>query len=321
MTTRQGFLDAIAAEPDDDDLRLIFADWLDEQGDPAACEQRLAVALRHVIAEPANDEARLAYAAICEQYGQGERAGFVRLQCRIAALEADCWCRSCVQRRGGGQHTNGPCAVDQARDELPDGRSKQALLRRREGELLYQHKVGWISPFLWEHLRGITNHDGEARLTLHLESGDVGVTFRRGFVAAVTLTLADWCGRACERCGGTGRVQTPLERQRGQRRECPDCRGSGRIAGQGPALVRAAPLERVALERVALSDKRPMRGIATEGFLWGVQDGDVPEWRIPECLANRLDPRRRALSYPTEADAHAALSRACLAFAREPAHA
>ena len=37
MTTEQAFLDAIRADPDDDTLRLVFADWLDEHGNAAEC--------------------------------------------------------------------------------------------------------------------------------------------------------------------------------------------------------------------------------------------------------------------------------------------
>src|SRR5262249_21254931 len=33
MTEREAFLQAIRADPDDDLLRLVFADWLDEQGE------------------------------------------------------------------------------------------------------------------------------------------------------------------------------------------------------------------------------------------------------------------------------------------------
>src|SRR3954451_22388779 len=34
MTEERDFLDAIADAPDDDDLRLIYTDWLDERDDP-----------------------------------------------------------------------------------------------------------------------------------------------------------------------------------------------------------------------------------------------------------------------------------------------
>lgn len=50
MTDRQAFIDAIIAQPDDDLPRLIFADWLDEQG-------------------------------------EGERAEFIRVQCELATFD------------------------------------------------------------------------------------------------------------------------------------------------------------------------------------------------------------------------------------------
>src|SRR4051812_10910093 len=34
MTTADAFLEAIREEPDDDAVRLIYADWLEERGDP-----------------------------------------------------------------------------------------------------------------------------------------------------------------------------------------------------------------------------------------------------------------------------------------------
>jgi uncharacterized protein (TIGR02996 family) len=41
----QGFLDAIATSPNDEDLWRIYADWLEDQGDPRSKFLRLAVAL------------------------------------------------------------------------------------------------------------------------------------------------------------------------------------------------------------------------------------------------------------------------------------
>src|SRR6516162_10243136 len=38
MTEHEGFLDAIKAEPDDDTPRLIYADWLDDHGQPERAE-------------------------------------------------------------------------------------------------------------------------------------------------------------------------------------------------------------------------------------------------------------------------------------------
>lgn len=144
--TAAGLLRAVLDEPDRDDVRLVLADWLEERGDP--------------------------------------RGEFIRLQCRIAALEADCLCGRCVKRRGGGQHTNGPCAVDQERDKLPDGRSRQAFLRRRERALLSPDPLGPPSdvPWRWMGTAKKVVPDGATWMD--------HVTFRRGFVEHVTLTTA-----------------------------------------------------------------------------------------------------------------------------------
>lgn len=71
---KEQFLAAVAASPDDDAPRLIYADWLEENG-------------------------------------ESERAEFIRIQCRIAAPwsedSGECWPCNC--RRNNRQHTNGPC--------------------------------------------------------------------------------------------------------------------------------------------------------------------------------------------------------------------
>lgn len=41
----QNFLASIQAAPDDDTLKLVYADWLDEQGDPRGQIIRLSVEL------------------------------------------------------------------------------------------------------------------------------------------------------------------------------------------------------------------------------------------------------------------------------------
>lgn len=50
MTQHPDFLAALAANPDDDTTRLVFADWLDEQDKPdLACDQRLHVLMRQLV--------------------------------------------------------------------------------------------------------------------------------------------------------------------------------------------------------------------------------------------------------------------------------
>lgn len=146
--TETALLRAICEEPHEDLHRLVYADWLVQECDPP----------------------------------QTDRSEFIRVQCRIAALQATCSCGGCVRLRGGGQHTNGPCAVDRERDELPDGGSRQAFLRRRERELLEAHREEW---FPWW-----------GKIYAELESRWHGLSdpaeFRRGCVAEVVCTLAAW---------------------------------------------------------------------------------------------------------------------------------
>src|SRR5687768_8236847 len=54
MSLAQGFIRAIIESPDDDGIRLIFADWLEERGDPRGEFIRLQVER----ARPGLDEVR-----------------------------------------------------------------------------------------------------------------------------------------------------------------------------------------------------------------------------------------------------------------------
>ncbi len=89
----------------------------------------------------------------------------------------------------------------------------------------------------------------------------------------------------------------------------------------GPAVVACQPVL-----RVTLTDKRSGQPFvhldtgARQGWYWaeGEQE-DEPPWRLPECLMARLHPRPPQRVYDSEAEANAALSHACLAWAREQA--
>jgi uncharacterized protein (TIGR02996 family) len=166
MTDHDAMLAAVIAEPGDDTVRLAYADWIEEHG------------------------------------GQSERAEFIRLRIRIARLQADCRCGSCVRLRGGGQHHNGPCAVDKERDELPDGRSQQAHLRRRERELLQSAGNPWME-------------DGKQWLpeSWPFDAAKDGTQMRwdwaRGFVFSISLPWTLWRAHAA-----AIRAAQPVERVR-----------------------------------------------------------------------------------------------------------
>jgi uncharacterized protein (TIGR02996 family) len=206
--THAGFLAAILAEPERDDVRLIYADWLEDNGDP-------------------------------------DRAEFIRVQCRITAVDAaledtgDCNqpdCPGCVERRA---------------------------LRRRERELLELSEGGarWLPEDwpLWP-----------------VPPGRWDVAFHRGFVAEVTLPCAEWLRH-------------------------------------GRELVRAAPLERVALADVPVY---PVDGERQRAYL--------NRERVPAEIWPLLDARSFGANwkrFPSHVAALESLSRACLKWARDPAPA
>jgi uncharacterized protein (TIGR02996 family) len=64
MATEESFLEAIAQEPDDDGLRLIFADWLEEQPDPATAARGQLIRVQcELVHTPEWDERRPALLA------------------------------------------------------------------------------------------------------------------------------------------------------------------------------------------------------------------------------------------------------------------
>jgi uncharacterized protein (TIGR02996 family) len=72
--TEESFRATIRANPLDATTRLVYADWLDEHGNPVDAARQRACA------DPASDEKRLALAAAYETECDAERAEFVRTQ-------------------------------------------------------------------------------------------------------------------------------------------------------------------------------------------------------------------------------------------------
>lgn len=208
MTEEQALLAAVRAAPDDDLPRLVYADWLDERG-------------------------------------RGVRAEFIRLQCRIAELQRGCLCGACVRLRGGGQHQNGPCAIDRDRVELPDGRTRQAFLRQRERDLLASHAVvEWLAPSPTPHpphVGGGGQFGWSLKAVTRLGDSYIPVTFRRGFVAEVICTLNDWCGNRVPLSDGNGTWFAP---------------------GIGTAVVVTHPIQ-----TARITDRNPVFG-ASPMFRW-----------------------------------------------------
>lgn len=119
MTTQEAFLEVIVAHIDEDAPRLIYADWLEEHGDPA-------------------------------------RAEFIRVQCRIARGELP------------------DCTYGCPRDDC-----LRCQLHHREKELLNRHVCKWLSNL-------------PPGILLPILPNAQYECFRRGFVAEIVLSVADW---------------------------------------------------------------------------------------------------------------------------------
>lgn len=139
--------------------------------------------LSAVCADPADDGVRLAAADWLEEHGEAERSEFIRVQMELAAPVA------CEWEQTDGQ----PCPQYNAK--RPPYRvlvhcpscAKGERLRRREWELLDEWWTEWAKPL------------SPKRLSEDWHLWDTPV-FRRGFVASITLTAADWLRHADALC-------------------------------------------------------------------------------------------------------------------------
>jgi uncharacterized protein (TIGR02996 family) len=79
-----GFLQDIRDHPDDNELRLIFADWLEEQGDPRGAFVRVQVELARLTeVEPGYAVRKRREAELLRQYGKAWLAPFGELAARV----------------------------------------------------------------------------------------------------------------------------------------------------------------------------------------------------------------------------------------------
>lgn len=257
VTVHPGFLADIIDHPDDDVPRLIYADWLEEQGEEV-------------------------------------RAEFIRVQCELAKTPLTISVAERPDQYGGFSFYDEPNpryeALRRRERELLD-----AFSGKRDGEKSFSNRAWWsiqaigfaFSHHPWEHCG-----------------------FRRGFVDRVKLTREQWCGVECSDCPDRkGWQHLPYP---GGWELCDNCHGTGRTGGHGPAVVKAAPIERVMLTDVS---PRPVDG-ERRRFLWLEQD-------LPRCLFDMLPlddcPFLTATNwkrFPSKQAALDALSHACLVWAK-----
>jgi uncharacterized protein (TIGR02996 family) len=218
--------------------------------------------LAGILAVPADDLRRLVLADWLDEHGEGERAEFIRVQCELAKLPAECDRTFC----------DGSLVV------CPDCRRLKSLRIRERALLQRGRDEGWFrfpgrsdnvgygegDTLVWwppGDSRGVREED--------VVCGDA----RRGFVASVRCTLAEWCGGTCPDCLGVDGLsyETYLT-------DCRRCRGMGETTGIGESVVASHPVE-----RVVLTDRRPQKSVGPDG----VHDNQLHTrwvWR-PNCCS------------------------------------
>lgn len=255
----QHYADFKAGRPYDDGPRLVYADWLEEQGECA-------------------------------------RAEFIRVQCELANIEVDVertrlWTKPRIHAR------------------------RLKALRAREMELLQQWIIGvdgsnckrWLGQTFpdWA-CSALVCRDGydDAECTNHgyiscEAHNHFWVDFHRGFPARFTLTTRQAWGEACEWCDLIRGARDWIDPQRIESRaDCQQCFGSGRVGAILPAILAACPVE-----EVRVSDRSHWHATRGVAFSCGQTTDQIPDAVYDLGMQE---------TYPTLADAHAALSRAVI---------
>ena len=246
MTDERDLLRAIPENPADDVVRLVYADWLEEHGGTLVCPKCKGTRI-----ERRYESVGREFSGFSMEYrsydcpcgtgtvpdGRREQAEFIRVQCRIAEMEA------AVAEQRKNAIMGGCCerfANNQACD-CPSGPEVDAL-RKRERELWMAREWSYL-PVGWQPSFSV--HIDQTR---PYDSGGATVALvRRGWVESVRLPLAAFLGGTCERC------RTWTTGPNGERPPCGACSGTGRVGGCITDLFASQPvLSVVATDREAI---------------------------------------------------------------------
>lgn len=140
--------------------------------------------LRAILANPADDTARLVYADWLDEQGQGERAEFIRVQCEIAVIAAE---EAALGQKGGRKSL----AEYERCDRLAWRRRE---LESRERAVLSAHWRAWVPLTEGYVSASYPTATGESAPAVEVDGRTY--LFRRGFVSHVTCTAADWLAHA-----------------------------------------------------------------------------------------------------------------------------
>lgn len=282
--TYNALLRVILENPEDDNARLVMADWLEENASlverPCSCVEYIDDSDNpwrgNVGYRPERDQAsgrhdggwtnckqcncggpNYSPGVVRESNGFAERSEFIRVQIEITNDDHD---------------SHGDCRVTDTCSRCARG----VRLRSREQKLLRSNAVDW-TPFL----TGSSQLDVKGIASVVLGAGHVGglgrveMVWRRGFIESIKLNTADFLAHAAS------------------------------IFAQQPVTA------------VTLSDREPMCNDVGDWWGWSEMGNQPSPGYLPDCLYRLLvhDWMRR----DSKSNALAALSRACVLYGRRAA--
>jgi uncharacterized protein (TIGR02996 family) len=149
--------------------------------------------LTSILAAPERDDLRLVYADFLEERGDGDRAAFIVSQIRVenycAAKPEDC------DHHPDRRHapTLCPsCRWEIACDDLLNRPFRLLVANKDRWLPSLRPRVPWVMAATWAIPGLIVGH----RMSYTGPHDPTQLTFRRGFVSSVTLTAADWLHHA-----------------------------------------------------------------------------------------------------------------------------
>jgi uncharacterized protein (TIGR02996 family) len=286
--------------------------------------------LRAVLVAPEDDAPRLVYADWLDEHGEPERAEFIRVQIRLARWPVE-RCDSIYP--GCSVDGDRVVWHDHKCPMAPVAARERLLLAANFGawtDSLPEPMVTKQCPSCAEQAPAYETNVVECRQCdcTGLVPDHDNVGFRRGFVAEVHLTAAAFVGGPCPECNLSRAASPPSAGF-----VCPACKGEKRLPGLAAALFAAHPVTEVRLvdRKPASGYPRSLGGDPLHDgrpFWLPHQYGDrgPPErhW-LPRCLILRggREGERgqftdvRARYYDSTDEAEQDLSVACVAYGRQ----
>ena len=291
---------AIIANPADDVPRLAYADYLDEHDQPEVEECR--VCANGPPNEGDSPDPRDAKCEKCGGAGYFYRPGPLAVRAEFIRVQCEIARLEQLPASKGVRKLAATVAGFFPPDVVRRAVEPKELASLRERESLL---LRCAAPLRWVPSGVAVFHPTMSSRDLFVNDG---IRFERGFIAEVHVpTLSKWTG--CEYCQWRRSVQDPPLSELAYH----DCKGIG-PDGIGSAICAVNPVE-----LVRVGDREPWE--TPTGWSWWSEDsGDSTEDVLPREIFALLDGWSHSDSdykqYSSRADAIAALSRALIAWAR-----